>query len=208
MAGLLPDGEHTEEAFTDRRAGDEPVRGASFVDCTFTGCDLEGLELVGGELDGCTFTDCNLSLLRPVDTRISETRFTRCKLTGVDWTLAAWPHLAVSDLVAFERCRLDHSTFAGLRLPEVRFHRCSLREVDLSECDLTGASFVHSELDGAHLARTDLSGAHLEGATGYRIDVRSNQLRGATVSLPEAASFLAQLGLEVVEPPPPDDREG
>lgn len=204
----LSDAEHIGTTFEGLDLGGATVERAAFEDCTFVDCDLQGVELVGCELAGCTVEGGNLSLLRPVDTRISEVAFRHAKLLGVDWTLAAWPRLSVAGLVTFERCTLDDSVFMGLDLPEVAFRHCSLVDVDLSECGLTGATFVGSRLDRAHFGRTDLRGAHLEGAFGYRIDVRSNQVGGATASLPEAASFLGQLGLVLVEPPAdPNDPE-
>lgn len=205
LLSQLSGGEHVEIDLAAIERDVEVVADAVFEDCTFTICDLTGVELRGCRLDGCTLVDCNLSLLRPVDTRFSATTFRTSRLTGIDWTLAHWPNLSVTDLVAFDRCQLDHSTFLGLRLPEVRFHRCSMIDVDLAECDLHGASFAGCDLTRAHFSASDLRGAHLEGATGYVIDARANQVRGATVSLPDAAQFLTQLGLEVVEPPIDDE---
>ena len=207
MAPDLSGGEHRDVTFEGLDLAQETIEGAYFEDCTFVDCVLPGLVLEDCELTGCRIEGGDLSLLRPVATRFSEVTFHRAKLLGVDWTLAAWPRLSVSGLVAFAHCTLDDSSFMGLRLPEVAFHHCSLVDVDLSECDLSRATFVGSRLDRAHFGRTDLRGAHLEGATGYRIDVRSNQVGGATASLPDAASFLGQLGLVLVEPPAPPSEE-
>jgi uncharacterized protein YjbI with pentapeptide repeats len=86
--------------------------------------------------------------------------------------------------------QLDLATFQGLDARGFVFRECGLVEVDFSEADLRRASFVGSRLDGARLVRCDLREADFREATGYAIDVRDCQVKGARFSAAEALSLL------------------
>ena len=69
-------------------------------------------------------------------------------------------------------------------------------EVDFSECNLAQADFSNTDLAAAIFQNTDLSQASFVNARNYIIDVRSNKVKKAKFSMPEALGLL--YGLDVV----------
>ncbi|MCE9635264.1 MAG: pentapeptide repeat-containing protein [Planctomycetes bacterium] len=168
------------------------VPGSAFEDCTFRGTNLQGADLSACRFVDCTFVEANLSLARLAGASFRGVVFRECKLAGVDWTQAA---RLVS--VTFETSVLDDGAFMrlplkGAVLRECRARRAVFTETDLRESDLSGTDFT-----GATFGATKLAGANLRRAIGYWIDPTQNDLRGASVSLPEAATLIAALGVLV-----------
>jgi fluoroquinolone resistance protein len=199
---------------------DETVfeNGALYQDRRFTGIDARGQTLTGAEFEGCTFErcgfseavfsrcrfvecrfeGCDLSVARFPETRLSEVAFSGSKLSGVDWTLPAEAQAQRLPLaVAFEDCVLDYGSFFGVMLTGVAMRRCQAHEVDLSEADLTGADLGETDFAGAKFLHTRLAKADLRGARRYAIDPTANSLKGARLSLPEAASLLRAFGVKL-----------
>jgi uncharacterized protein YjbI with pentapeptide repeats len=168
-----------------------------FDECRFVGCRLTESELRGCRFVDCAFEQCDLSLMHLPRSTLSACRFEDSKIIGVNWTEAAWPETRLWVPIGFERCVLNHSTFLGLNLSEVRIVRCTVHDVDFREADLTKADFTDSDLRGSHFVNTDLTGADLRSARSYRIDPRVNTLKGARFSLPEAVSLLEGLGIDL-----------
>lgn len=166
--------------------------GSAFERCTFRGSALQEHDLSGCRFVDCTFEGANLSVARVDGCTFQGTTFRDCKLLGIDWTGAA--RLTA---VVFEACDLTRSAFPGMDLRRATLRRCRAREAVFSETDLAGADLTGSDLSGAQFGRTKLAGADLRGAIGYVIHPGENDLRGARVSLPEAAALLVALGIVV-----------
>ena len=184
-----------EAAFAGNLAEGEAIRDLDFDACTFTG-DLEG-----GRLVGCTFTECefvgaNLSRVDLTDSRFIDCTFTGCKVLAVNFAVMGVGAVSANP-VTFERCQLDLATFQGLDARGFVFRECGLVEVDFSGADLRRASFVGSRLDGARLVRCDLREADFREATGYAIDVRDCQVKGARFSAAEALALLDPFHLRI-----------
>jgi hypothetical protein len=62
---------------------------------------------------------------------------------------------------------------------------------------LARASFAFEAYERA----PNLTKARLAGAYNYAIDLTANTLKGASFSLPEAASLLQAAGIKIVDPP-------
>ena len=201
MDGALSGSDHDDETFAALSAAGATVDDVRFAGCRFVECDLSEAVLRSCDFDDCVFTGCSLSVARVPLSRFCDVTFSGCKMTGVDFAEADWSARAAAAPLRFDGCGLDLAVFLGLALRAVVFRDCSLRDADFSDADLTEADFAGSDLTGARFSRTTLTAARLEAARGYDIDLRHNDVRRMVVSLPEAASLLGSLGVELVEPP-------
>jgi fluoroquinolone resistance protein len=193
--------EYLQQTFTALTvASGAKIAEKHFEDCHFQDCSFQETELFACIFRDCSFTACNLSVARFTNLRFTGVCFKRSKLTGVDWTAAQWSSVAPA-LSFEERCVLDLDVFMGLKLPNSVFRDSSAHEVDFSEADLTGSDFSGTDLAKARFSHTNLTKARFEGAYNYAISLKANTLKGASFSLPEAASLLEVAGIKVVDPP-------
>ena len=189
-ARRVPDGPlRTDELLT----GAPDIAPATvFENCRFEGCTLQEADLSNCRFVECRFDGVNLSVAGVAGTAWRDVAFKGCKLSGIDWTAAAR-----FGGVTFEECVLDQCAFLGMKLRRVVMRGCRLRGVVLGEADLTDADLRGSDLTGAQFARTKLVRADLRGATGYVIHPGENFVRGVKVSLPDALTLLAALGVDL-----------
>lgn len=188
---------YSEEVFRDTALEGSVLSGSEFEECRFVGCSLSESEIRACRFAECTFEQCDLGLIRLPRSVFSACRFEDSKIIGVNWTEAAWPETRLWVAVGFERCVMNHSTFLGLNLREMRVVDCTAHDVDFREADLTKVNFSGTDLSGSLFTNTDLTGADLRSARAYRIDPRENTLTGARFSLPEAISLLDGLDIEL-----------
>lgn len=167
--------------------------GRIFEQCTFTRCDLSGCDFAKSKFIECTFTGCDLSMIKWRGASLQHVVLVECKVMGVD--LSACSEMLFS--VHFDRCVLDHSVLVKRRMPKTGFVKCSLKGVDFSEADLSQAILDDCDLQDAVFERTDLRKADLATAFNFRIDPRSNDLRGARFSLQGALELLNCFGVVV-----------
>ena len=100
----------------------------------------------------------------------------------------------------FVDCDLELAGFSNMRLRSRQFDNCKLKDAYFLQTDLQKSDFRNSDLAGARFENCDLRQVNFVGALNYTINPASNNLLKAKFSLPEAASFLEILGLEVVDP--------
>ena len=176
----------------------ERVRGKQFESCRFEDCSFQQAEFYDCSFREASFEGCNLSVWRVTNSTFLDVGFRRSKLTGVDWTVARWS--AVGAPVVFEdRCVLDLGVFVGLTLKRAQFRDCHAHDVDFSDADLSGCDFSGTDLQGARFHHTNLTKARFETAFSYTIDLGSNTVTDARFALPEAASLLRTLGVQIVD---------
>ncbi len=174
------------------------VVGKQFDGCRFEHCSFQEGEFLDCAFRDSTFEGCNLSMWKVTNTTFLDVVFRQSKLTGVDWTAARWS--TVGAPVTFEdHCVLDLGVFLGLTLTRAVFRDCSAHDVDFSEADLSGSDFSGTDLHGARFNHTNLTKTRFETAINYTIDPRGNLVKGARFALPEAASLLRALGVELVD---------
>jgi fluoroquinolone resistance protein len=174
------------------------VSGKQFDGCRFEHCSLQESAFLDCSFRDSSFDGCNLSMWNVTNTTFLDVVFRQSKLTGVDWTVARWS--TVGAPVTFEdHCVLDLGVFLGLTLTRAAFRDCSAHDVDFSEADLSGCDFSGTDLHGARFNRTNLAKARLETAFSYTIDLGANTVKGARFTLPEAASLLRTLGVDIVD---------
>lgn len=169
------------------------LAGGEYDNCTFTACNLAGVDLSGSSFSDCTFRACNLGTAKLGKTAFRDTTFRECKLTGL--------HFAdCSDFLftpRFESCTLDLSSFYGMKLKKMVFRDCSLREVDFTGADLSGAVFHNCDLGRALFDHTVLEKADLRTAYNYSIDPEANRIRKARFSVAGITGLLDKYDIEV-----------
>lgn len=169
-----------------------------FIDCEFSHCDFKNGIFSLCNFRNCRFVNCDLSLIRVGQSVFTSTRFEESNLIGINWAQASWQtHVGNSLFIAFSfyKCILDFSSFTGIILRGTSFRDSNAREVDFSECDLRKVDFSGTDLSGSQFRNSDLREANLVKATNYTIIPAQVKLGNTRVSLPEAISFLGQMGL-------------
>jgi uncharacterized protein YjbI with pentapeptide repeats len=120
-------------------------------------------------------------------------------MIGVDWTDAVWPKEKLLEPITFSKCVINHSTFIGLSLPEIKIVECIAHEVDFREANLPQADFSHTDLSGSLVINTNLTQADFTHARNYAINASLNTLKKTRFSLPEAMSLLHSLDIVLTE---------
>ncbi|MEM0998335.1 MAG: pentapeptide repeat-containing protein [Bacteroidota bacterium] len=156
----------------------DALKPGEYLECTFSGCNLGGVNLNGVTLAECQFQDCDLSLALLEGSGLRDVRFTTCKMLGLRFDLVR-PLLFE---VGFTDCILDLSSFFGCAMARAELLRCSLREVDLVGANLSGADLRECDLTGAMFEATRLERADLRGARGFVISPDKNRLKKAKFS--------------------------
>jgi uncharacterized protein YjbI with pentapeptide repeats len=83
---------------------------------------------------------------------------------------------------------MKNSSFKGSKLKDSHFTNTILKGVDFSDVDLAGTTFHNC----------DLCNADFSSATQYDIDPRTNKIKKAKFSFPEAAGLLRGFEIEIV----------
>jgi uncharacterized protein YjbI with pentapeptide repeats len=117
----------------------------------------------------------------------------------VDWGKVAWPNIVLEDLLSFDQCILNDSSFHGLTLKGLKLTDCRLLEVDFREGSFAGADFSYSDFTGSLFNRTTLIAVNFCEATNYSIDINNNSIKGAKFTRIEALSLLDGLEIELFD---------
>lgn len=172
---LVAGGRYERVRFVGLDAASAGLPDATFLDCTFEGCDLTMADMRGATVRGV--------------------RFETCRLLGVD--LGSWRDDGLGVEATFQGCDLDRVRAVGLDLRACTFEGGRARASEWTRCDLREVAFDDVDLDGARFAGCDLRDADLRSARRYRIDPGSNRVEGVRVALPEALSFLEVVGVRL-----------
>jgi fluoroquinolone resistance protein len=191
--------EFVTETFRAIDASGARLAGKEFDGCTFVDCNLSDATFDGCRLVECSFLRCNLSLARFDTSRLLDVAFEACKLVGIDWTRAAWPALELASPLKLVQCIATDSSFFGLSLNEIVMRECKAHDVDFREGSFCEADFSQTDFLNSLFNRTNLTGADFTGASNYRIDVFSNEIRRAKFSRDEAIGLLVGLDIELVD---------
>ncbi|CBA16025.1 pentapeptide repeat-containing protein [Xanthomonas albilineans] len=196
-AKTLESKDYCGESFVSEDRSGQSLESIRFEDCTFRQCNFTEAELNRCKFRECEFVDCNLSLISIPQTSFMEVRFVDCKMLGVNWTSAQWPSVKMEGALSFERCILNDSLFYGLYLAGVKMVECRIHDANFTEADCEDADFTQSDLKGSTFHNTKLTGASFIDAVNYHIDIFHNDIKRARFSLPEAASLLNSLDIEL-----------
>lgn len=190
--------EYTEQVFESVDLQQKVLKSKKFYDCTFIKCYFNETVFKECSFYDSTFENCNLSLMRIRGCVYSNVLFKDSKVVGVNWTEAVCPKIKIDSPIQFLNCAINHSTFLGLGLREIRIRECSAGNVDFREADLTRADFTGTDLIDSLFMKTILNGADFSSAKNYTIDVALNPVKKAKFSLPQAMSLLYSLDIDLV----------
>ncbi len=159
---------------------------ATIVDCIFENCNFTSVNFQQAKLTDCTFRSCNLSLINLDGCYLQDVTFDECKLTGTDFFKCEKIFFSITlknsylQYCNFSRLPMSKISFIESKLLECRFNETILIEANFTGCDLTETTFH----------RCDLTRADFTGAVNYSIDIRTNAVKLAKFSLPEAVRLL------------------
>ncbi|NIF20382.1 pentapeptide repeat-containing protein [Candidatus Pantoea multigeneris] len=196
---LISNQEYSDEDFKDIKQNEDEIVNTRFDNCTFTHCNFTESTFRKCSFFECEFNKCNLSLLNVSYSSFRDVTFHECKLVGIDWTRAAWSTLNFPAALNFHHSVLNDSVFFGLYLAQCSLIECKLQAVDFSEAQCEEADFSGSDLTHATFHHTRLTGANFAWAHGYNINVLNNEVKNARFTLPEAATLLTGLGIEIID---------
>jgi uncharacterized protein YjbI with pentapeptide repeats len=165
----------------------ESLEGSTFGNCTFTGCDFSGLKLSATRFEDCRFVECNLANVTVDHTRFDGVTFEACKLVGLNF--------GASDPLVFgltlNRCLLRYVNFSQMRWKKAVVTDCDAVDSDFRGAKLAQADFTRTRFRTCRFHTADLTGADFRFAEGYDLDPRTETLKKARFSLPEAMNLLA-----------------
>lgn len=193
------DNEYYGRSFTGLEWRGQSVEKTEFESCLFSGCDFSATTFRNCRFIDCGFNDCNLANILPHYSTFNDVTFTACKLTGVDWSRAAWPLLQAEAPLTFIRCVISLSGFMGLALPGLILEDCRAHEVDFRDGDFSGGRFTGTDFGHSLFGNTRLVECDFSDASGYNIDIRNCDVRQARFSRYEAVRLLEILGIEITD---------
>ena len=188
-----------EEVFHSNKKFDNIIReekhlyNKNFDNCTFYKCSLKGCIFEDCSFEKCLFDECDISLIKFKNTSFGGIQINNCKAIGIAWHTADNP---IS--INFNNSKISYSSFFGKNLKKSTFLKCIADEVDFTNCNLTLANLAETDFRNAIFLNTDLTQANFVGALNYTINLNNNITKKAKFSLPEALSFLYNLGIEIV----------
>lgn len=196
---MLSQNEYFDKTFESIDLSQKILLSKVFENCKFIKCNFSETNFQKCRFCDCTFVDCNLSVIKVKDCSFNGVEFSCSKIVGVNWIEAAWPQIKLACLIHFLKCDISHSTFFGVNLREVSIIECRANDVDFRESDLSKANLTFSDLTESIFVNSNLTEADFTYAENYRIDVTINTITKAKFMLPEAASLLYGLDIELID---------
>lgn len=126
--------------------------------------------------------------------RFQDVAWVDCKIVGADFFKCDPTFFTPT----FKKSTLYCCNFSDLNLKNISFEVCKLKECYFTNACLKDAFFGESDLSGTIFHNTDLSKADFSTASNYYIDPRTNVLKNAKFSLPEAVGLLKGLDIKLV----------
>ncbi len=193
LTDFVPGTDYDDVVWSQVDFSSQRLEDTTFSACTFEGCDFSGVALRGTRFEGCRFVECNLSNTVLDHARFDGVALESCKLVGLNFGLA--------DTLIFEvslvKCLLRYVNFSQIRWKKAVVRDCEASESDFRGAQLAGADFRGTKFRGCRFHAADLPQADFTGAEGYDLDLRTENLKKAKFSLPEALNLLAPFDLEV-----------
>lgn len=188
--------EYEEEIFENVVDTGGTLEDNQFIDCTFTNCRFTQTVFENCRFRECIFRDCEMQVIRFPRSSFSMVEFQDCSAMGINWSEAEWPTRPRLNLLHFNNCVINYSTFIGLSLPGIRIKNCQALDVDFSDTGMNGADFSDTDLSRSRFQNTDLTAADFRSARNYLLSPTENRLKGTRFTLPEAMSLL--YGMDII----------
>lgn len=165
-----------------------------FTNCMFQSCNFTESAFWNAEFCSCIFNCCNLTLVKMEGCRLQDVRFEECKIVGAEFFKCQ----KIFFTPQFIKCLLQHCNFSDLNLKEAIFSGSKLQGCYFTNTSLIGANFVDADLTGTLFHNSNLSKADFSSSVNYDIDPRTNQIKKAKFSLPEAVGLLRAFEINIV----------
>ena len=182
--------DYWEEEFTEYKS--KEMYKIYFDNCTFTKCDFSKALIPSCKFSECTFINCDLSLITLKSSTFNDVKFENSKLIGVSWSTCQEPFD-----ISFNSCNISQNSFHLLDLRKMVFKNSLIKDTGFEECNLESATFDNCDLELTSFISNSLVKANFETSRNYFIDPKSNDLKDASFSLPEALSFLSLLPIKI-----------
>jgi uncharacterized protein YjbI with pentapeptide repeats len=205
LAGLLPQLEDADGPALAGGAGYDGVRfagldltgdatGARFLECRFTGCDLDGMDLQRARLSTVLLEDCRATAVSAVDGTWLDVVVAGGRLGALT------AHGAGLTRVLLDGVKADYLDLRGGTATTVELRGCTLGELDLTGAQLRDLRLPGTSVGSLVLAGTRCRDVDLSGAEVARLD-DVGALAGCTISRGQlvvwAEGFAAHLGVRV-----------
>jgi len=167
--------------------------GRFYEECVFRNCIWIETDLSSMTFIDCQFIDCDLTMSMVTNTALQSINFANCKMMGVRF------HACKSFLLemSFESCKMDFSSFQGLKGQGLKFNQCSLVEADFINADLRNVQLTDCNLEGAQFENTLLDFANLTDSVGIDLDPEINFVKGVKVSMSSLPGLLTKYQLNI-----------
>ena len=165
---------------------------ASFEDCEFRAFDFSVHNLKSVSFLNCKFTNCNMANIQLMNASMRDITFESCNLIGVNWC-----NLRRYEDLKFKECKLNFSSFQGLKLKRTEIINSLAVDVDFSGCDLSLSNFSGSGFAGANFEAANLTDTDFRSSRDYLFDLRKAKIKGAKFTYPHVMALLTALGAEI-----------
>jgi fluoroquinolone resistance protein len=192
MISTFPNQSYYRESHKLLTVNAEIISNKEFEECIFEKINLTGCTFSRCKFINCKFIECMFSAIKPTDSMFNDAEFTDSKIIGFDWTMVK----SVYGL-SFHNSQINYSNFRFLKLQKLKLINCIAKEVDFTEADLSEGDFTGTDFEGSRFFKTNLSKANFKLAKNYFIDIKTNILKKAVFSYPEAMNLLQTLDIIV-----------
>ncbi len=183
--------------FQNTELTDELLSNLEFADCSFENCTLENFRLSRCRFSNCTFIGCSILNLQADHCSMADCSFSHCDLSGINWSDLMFGGGYMIPIRQLEGCRLKYNNFVQINFTKFDFSGNSIAASMFADCNLSASSFTKCELERTEFFKCDLTKADFRLASGYQIDLATNQIKGAKFSFPEVVNLLDSLGITI-----------
>jgi uncharacterized protein YjbI with pentapeptide repeats len=172
--------------FSDRNLPGLSAKFSVFEKVSFAGCEITAPFLQDVRLIRCDLSNATLRKFQATRVEIIE-----CRLMGMKAVECRWQDVLVED------CDGRYAQFTDGRIRPTEFRNSSFVEADFRGVDFEGSTLVQVDLSRADLRRSKLRNTDLRSCEIEAIMVGAEDVRGATVSAPQAMDLARLLGLTI-----------
>ena len=166
-----------------------------FYYCRFENCCFKNIIVQSCSFHECDFLNCTIENVRMRDTGLKLNNLYDCKLLNLRWCIGK---SIFPPFESFLNCTAKFNDFYELELKGYDFSTCTFIDCTFEKCNLEECNFSNTKLNGTSFSNNNLSKARFENASGYRIFIENNKLKGAVFSYPEVLELLKDLDISIV----------
>lgn len=161
------------------------IKDKEFYLCNFEKSNFYKTNFINCRFEECKFINCDLSLIKINQSEFINICFEECKMLGINWTEAK--NILYLNFV---KSKLNHSSFYGIKLKDLRMEDCIAQELDFVNAVIQKAILCNTDFKDSKFNNTDLSGADLSYAINYNINPNFNKIKKTIFSVPEVLTLL------------------